>query len=480
MAHFTVTPVYSETVSTALARGGSLFEAKGGYLQRGDTFTIKTGSSYSAFSEALAPNTLGVKLKMGKAKSYESNPAHSNFKKPKNYSKGTSPHTGDAFYVSNIDPSGLGFEVRNWVDGDADSGGEPLPGDTCTITSPVAMHNYEVDEAITCTASVTQQAVDNSTQGYWSVRKLDGQTDPVVHSESFTPSTTPSTTITPDSFSVTPEDGNGTFVIELWLIDGADVVCTDNVIIQTRPDGEALTADYGRVTCNLWWISDDGFTTIEEVFDVVNSASGSQGFTINADLNGDDANGNPVLLSDSSINLMANGSTLGTDFGVFGLQLTSDQAGVDSVAVELGADMGLKIGPSGLDADSDVDNADTSISQQFQVLDASSIGDAVKMEIIADNGTAYTVAGSIDTSAGVGTYTQTINLATLDGGSNLTSGYNYRVKVTSNDDDDIYTYSEFFSVKPSLKSISLTAPTAGSESYVGDNLTVTWTSELNS
>jgi hypothetical protein len=480
MAYFEYTPSYSETVSTALARGGSLFEAKNGYLEPGDTFRINNGTGYTKPANDLAQNTIGSTLKKAKSQSVQSNPAHLDFNK-KMLPKTTNPGVGDLYFVGRADRvTGL-LTVRNMIDFDADDGGgwNPEIQNTISIQAPLSQQSFESDETVTVSGIASSDVVSSATAFYLAIEKLDdnGSGAGNISYIEITPTASWSTTFTGDSLTY-PIITNAQISLTMWAMDGNNLLATDSMTMNIRPDGDALIATYGTVVPVLNLMGEDGVTTSYPFPAVDNSASVSTTITLPTNLDGAEA-GNDRLLSDASIELLANEKTIGVDFGAMWLVLFPSEPGVSPEAVNIGGDMNVRIG-AGFNADGAYDNNDTGLSQAFQVMDAS-FGGTAKMELISATGGVLEIASSINTSAGAGTYTQSsIDLSTLGAGSTpVTAGANYRIKVTSNTDDDMYCYTEYFTIKSSLASLTLTSPTTGEEKYFGDSITVTWTSQTN-
>tara|TARA_B110000196_G_scaffold320159_1_gene340852 strand:- start:1300 stop:2745 length:1446 start_codon:yes stop_codon:yes gene_type:complete len=481
MAFFEVTPAYTETVSVALSRGGSLFAAKNGYLKPGDMFRINNGTGYSSPLSSANQNTLGQALAHSKINATGSNPLiAATFNK--SIQGGSKASVGDLYMVTSSVPDKGIFGVRNMIDGDFEGGGgfTPSPANKIVITGPLPEFQVESDDTVTVTGTLSQGAIDAGTYFTLTIREL-GETQSDASSVTIaSPGLSWSQTFIPEDLSYPIANVCQASITASVYTASNVLICSDTTLINIRPDGDGLVTTYGTITPQLWFGNSNGSLAIV-AFSAVDNTSGSTStsITIPTNLDGLEA-GNDELLDAASIALLANGGTLGEDFGQFYLMITSSEPGIVQQGVEIGGLMNVRIG-AGFNADFTGDNNDTGLSQAFQVL-STAFGSTAKMEIIGDTGTAYSLSASIDTSGngGLGVFTlASINLGTVNGGSAIPPGHNYRIKVTSNADDDMFAFGEYFTIQPSLASLALTAPVSGADSYMGDALTVTWTSTVN-
>tara|TARA_R100000458_G_C8278383_1_gene254482 strand:+ start:4130 stop:5563 length:1434 start_codon:yes stop_codon:yes gene_type:complete len=477
MAYFEYTPSYGETVSTALSRGGSLFEAKNGYLEPGDLFRINNGSGYTKPANDLAQNTVGSTLKMAKKNRIGKIGGSSEFNK--RIHSGGPPAVGDLYTVLRTDRVTGIFQVRNMIDGDntSEEGEYGVLGEI-NITGPSSGQSFEADETVTVTGTASSDVVTDATDFKLIVETLDddGQGEGTASELTVTVTSSWSVSFTPETLS-NPITGNKQVLITIQALDNGTLINADASTIYVRPDGDALIATYGTVTPILNFLGEDAVNVALELPIVDNAGTVSTDITIPTNLDGAEA-GNGRLLSDASIELLAIQKTLGVDFGGFWLMLYSSEPGVAPVAIPMGGDMNVRMG-AGFNADGSYDNNDTGLSQSFQVMDTD-FGGTAKMELISSTGTVTTISASVATS-GTGTFTVSgIDLDTLGPGSTpIPAGVNYRIKVTSNTDDDMFAYGEYFTIKSSLASITVTSPANGSEQYFGDTVTVEWTSQTN-
>jgi hypothetical protein len=252
----------------------------------------------------------------------------------------------------------------------------------------------------------------------------------------------------------------------------------DQTICMTMPDGDAIPADYGVCSASFVTYGTDNNLYSRELGTADNSASGGTiSATIPANLDGDGSE-SARLLTDTDILNLAYGETLGADFGEVWVYLTSDQDAVEDDWKGVKLAMSVKFDDTTINADSSIDNNDT-VTAGFNVLNHDTFGPSVDVYVQAADGTLYLSNNDVATTA-VGAYTASINFATLDSGSNLPSGANYRIKIVDTSDDDVFAYSEYFSVAATLDTISIDTPTTSQQLYTGDNLSITWSVTENS
>ena len=480
---FKVDPIYTQSLSTALARGGCLFNAKGGYLNQGDIFSILPSNNPEFVSGS--KGDLGAVLQGMKRASLDNNTIVAGSpgagSAPKN--RLLLPETYDTFVITSVD-TGKGQMNGNWiVDDDNDGFDDDIIGDGnkfVDISAPRNGQTFEVDASITISWTLGTETAATSHHQKIQVT-VDGED---ANNETFLLVNNLSMGTTTYSFTPNVDlsagiDGWNTLFIQVSACDDdGNIDQMDQTICGTMPDGDAIPADYGVCSASFVTYGTDNNLYSRELGTADNSASGGTiTTTIPANLDGDGTE-SARLLTDTDILNLAYGETLGADFGEVWVYLTSDQDAVEDDWKGVKLSMSVKFDDTTINADSSIDNNDT-VTAGFNVLNHDTFGPSVDVYVQAADGTLYLSNNDVATAA-VGAYTASINFATLDSGSNLPSGANYRIKIVDTADDDVFAYSEYFSVAATLDTISIDTPTTSQQLYTGDNLSITWSVTENS